>query len=85
VLFAKTHKIHGNDPEAITKGKMRPRLEFEWDDVKHQLVNNFKASDQAISKHSPQSLSKAELAAGYEMMHLCRSFENACNQVHSLS
>jgi hypothetical protein len=79
-LFAKSHKIHGSDPEAISKGKMRPRLEFDWTDVKQQLTSQFGLSEAHVNKAA--TLTKDELSKGYEMMHLCRSFENACNQAY---
>ena len=64
-----------NGPEV-----MRPRIDLGWEDIKNQLKNNFLLDDAKISTF--ETMSKADLVKGYEMMQLCRLFENACNQAY---
>ena len=59
---------------------MRPRIDLGWDDIKHQLQNQFYLDDSKIA--SFETVSKEDLLKGYEMMQLCRLFENACNQAY---
>ena len=59
---------------------MRPRIDLGWEDIKNQLKNNFLLDDAKISTF--ETMSKADLVKGYEMMQLCRLFENACNQAY---
>lgn len=59
---------------------MRPRIDLGWDDIKHQLKHHFDLDDAKIA--SFENLSKEDLMKGYEMMQLCRLFENACNQAY---
>lgn len=59
---------------------MRPRIDLGWEDIKNQLKNNFMLDDAKISTF--ETMSKADLVKGYEMMQLCRLFENACNQAY---
>jgi len=59
---------------------MRQRSDVSWDQVKHQLKHHFDMDDASIAKFD--KLNKEELLKGYEMMQLCRLFENACNQAY---
>jgi 2-oxoisovalerate dehydrogenase E1 component len=59
---------------------MRPRIDLGWEDIKSQLKNNFQLDDAKIATF--ETMSKADLVKGYEMMQLCRLFENACNQAY---
>lgn len=59
---------------------MRPRIDLGWDDVKHQLKHHFELTDAKIAEY--ENVSKADLVKSYEMMQLCRLFENACNQAY---
>ena len=59
---------------------MRPRIDLAWEDVKHQLKHHFELDDAKIAEY--ESVSKEDLVKGYEMMQLCRLFENACNQAY---
>ena len=59
---------------------MRPRIDLGWGDIKHQLKHHFELTDAKISEY--ENVSKADLVKSYEMMQLCRLFENACNQAY---
>ena len=65
---------------AVETGKMRPPSDIKWNDVKVQLKQAFKMGEADINKYD--KLNKEELMKGYEMMQLCRLFENACNQAY---
>lgn len=57
---------------------MRPRFYISWDEIKTQLSENFGMTDAELGKYD--TISKEDTLAAYEMMQLCRNFENACNQ-----
>lgn len=59
---------------------MRPASEIQWDHVWEMLERNF-GFDPA-SKSTYDDISKEDQLKGYEMMQLCRAFENACNQAY---
>jgi 2-oxoisovalerate dehydrogenase E1 component len=59
---------------------MRPRLVTNWEEIKKDLMNNFKLTKEALKKYD--KVEKEDLLKGYEMMLLCRNFENACNQAY---
>jgi len=67
-----------DDP--VSKEQMRPRPLIQWKDVEKQLLVNFKLNKSEVGKY--ESISKDELLDSYEMMQLCRLFENACNQAY---
>lgn len=47
-----------------------------WD----TLVKDFGVDESKFSEYS--TISKEDQLKGYEMMQLCRQFENACNQAY---
>jgi len=57
---------------------MRPRFTSEWAALRDQLKDSFSFSEAELETYDTSS--KEELMKGYEMMVLCRNFENACNQ-----
>mmetsp|Transcript_63306 Transcript_63306/g.174043 ORF Transcript_63306/g.174043 Transcript_63306/m.174043 type:complete len:326 (-) Transcript_63306:183-1160(-) len=59
---------------------MRPRLEVEWTQIKDDLKNVFGLTEEELAKYD--DISKDDQMAGYEMMQMCRQFENACNQAY---
>lgn len=59
---------------------MRPPSDIKWEDVWQVLVEEFGMDAGAKEKY--EAISKEEQLRGYEMMQLCRSFENACNQAY---
>lgn len=59
---------------------MRPRLDVKWEDIRQHLKNEFRFSENEISKYD--YVSKGDMLKAYEMMQLCRQFENACNQAY---
>jgi hypothetical protein len=56
---------------------MRPRPDISFADLSAQLAASFSPSPSVSA-----TVSKPELLAAYEMMLLCRQFENACNQAY---
>eukprot|EP00904_Undaria_pinnatifida_P006268 jgi/Undpi1/2771/HiC_scaffold_14.g06148.m1 len=71
-------------PPASTAGQtaevMRPPSDITWEQVWEVLVRDFKV-DPALSEEYA-TISKEDQLKGYEMMQLCRQFENACNQAY---
>lgn len=59
---------------------MRPPSEIKWEDVWDSLVKDFGLDPSSKAKYD--ALSKEEQMKGLETMHLCRAFENACNQAY---
>ena len=59
---------------------MRPRLTVSWQEIRQQLANNFQLGNEELVKYD--HLSKDDSLKAYEMMLLCRNFENACNQAY---
>ena len=59
---------------------MRPRFTVEWDAIKENLVEAFGMDSSKLSSYD--DVSKESLLESYEMMMLCRQFENACNQAY---
>ena len=59
---------------------MRPRPLIKWSDTLAQLIKDFHISEDKISQYD--NISKDDLLKAYEMMQLCRQFENACNQAY---
>jgi len=66
--------------EKIDEEQMRPRLEVSWSNIKDDLKAQFGYSDEALAKYD--DISKDDQMAGYEMMQMCRQFENGCNQAY---
>eukprot|EP00621_Florenciella_sp_RCC1693_P003325 CAMPEP_0182544870 /NCGR_PEP_ID=MMETSP1323-20130603/33755_1 /TAXON_ID=236787 /ORGANISM="Florenciella parvula, Strain RCC1693" /LENGTH=788 /DNA_ID=CAMNT_0024755961 /DNA_START=55 /DNA_END=2421 /DNA_ORIENTATION=- len=66
--------------ENIDVEQMRPRLEVEWTQIKDDLKNVFGLTEEELAKYD--DISKDDQMAGYEMMQMCRQFENACNQAY---
>lgn len=64
----------------MAKGNMRPRLYTSWDAIRDQLIDNFGLNKGDVKKY--EQLSKDQKRNAYEMMQLCRLFENACNQAY---
>ena len=66
---------------------MRPHLltykhppQVEWTQIKDDLKNVFGLTEEELAKYD--DISKDDQMAGYEMMQMCRQFENACNQAY---
>lgn len=75
------HQVDGRPDhlraEPLVEGR-RSRLDKSFDTVKADFVKYF--GQQDVSKFN--DVSKADMAKAYEMMLLCRQFENACNQAY---
>ena len=76
----KLSKAQEMELELMAQGKMRARILTSWDDIEEQLSKNFGLPSKDIKSY--KNLEKAQLIKGYEMMQLCRFFENACNQAY---
>ncbi|CBN78566.1 pyruvate dehydrogenase [Ectocarpus siliculosus] len=59
---------------------MRPPSEIKWAEVWDTLVKDFGVDESKFEGYS--AISKEDQLKGYEMMQLCRQFENACNQAY---
>jgi len=64
----------------VTDEQMRPRPTIEWDNLRARLELEFKLTEEELSKYD--DVSNEDLLKAYEMMQLCRQFENACNQAY---
>ena len=60
--------------------QMRPRPDIEWQQVRKTLETVFGISDADLKKYD--EIPEDAVEAAYEMMQLCRQFENACNQAY---
>ena len=82
-LTSQTINLHGSHPldhlitDPLIDGR-RSRLARSFEATKADIAKNFGIHD--VSKF--ETLSKDDLAKAYEMMLLCRQFENACNQAY---
>merc|ERR1719197_1475002 len=63
-------------PDGDKAGQMRPPMESPWDMTAKRLQVAFGVDA------STATVSKEDLLKAYEMMQLCRQFENACNQAY---
>eukprot|EP00904_Undaria_pinnatifida_P006264 jgi/Undpi1/2768/HiC_scaffold_14.g06145.m1 len=59
---------------------MRPPSGIKWEQVWEVLVRDFKVNPALSEDYA--TISKEDQLKGYEMMQLCRQFENACNQAY---
>lgn len=80
VATSRKQRSEAEELEAMAKGNMRPRIFTSWDAIRDQLVDNFGMNKGDVKKY--EQLSKDQKRNGYEMMQLCRLFENACNQAY---
>lgn len=69
------------EEDAISKGQMRPRpTDLAWTNVRDQIRERFGYSDQDMIKYD--TMTKEDMLGAYEVMQLCRIFENSCNQAY---
>ena len=64
--------------EDVPKNLERLRISTPWEDAQTVLKSEFKTSEEDLKTFG--ELTKEELENAYEMMQLCRDFENECNQ-----
>mmetsp|Transcript_19165 Transcript_19165/g.58102 ORF Transcript_19165/g.58102 Transcript_19165/m.58102 type:complete len:786 (+) Transcript_19165:135-2492(+) len=57
---------------------MRPPIATPWDETKESLKEQFGFSSEHLAEYD--KVTDDDLADAYEMMQLCRQFENACAQ-----
>ena len=69
---------HLRAEESDLMGGRRLRLERSFDQVKADLKETFGIMDSSLY----DSVSKSDQLKAYEMMVLCRQFENSCNQAY---
>jgi len=60
--------------------QMRPRPDIEWEQLRQRLETEFGINDSDLKKYD--EIPEDAVLAAYEMMQLCRQFENACNQAY---
>merc|ERR1719393_1114506 len=63
-------------PAGDKAGQMRPPMDMEWEKQSKRLEASFGVDV------SGATVSKEDMLKAYEMMQLCRQFENACNQAY---
>jgi TPP-dependent pyruvate/acetoin dehydrogenase alpha subunit/pyruvate/2-oxoglutarate/acetoin dehydrogenase E1 component len=59
---------------------MRPRIKTPWQHLRHELEGRFQISSEDLIQYD--IVSNKDFMRAYEMMLLCRNFENACNQAY---
>merc|ERR1719310_1125350 len=64
----------------VLDDQMRPRPSIDWSNLRARLEVEFGITDEQLKKYD--DISKEDLLNAYEMMQLCRQFENACNQAY---
>jgi len=64
----------------VTDDQMRPRPSIDWTNLKAKLELDFGIPEEQLKKYD--EISQDDLLKSYEMMQLCRQFENACNQAY---
>ena len=64
----------------VTDDQMRPRPNIDWTNLRAKLELDFGISEEQLKKYD--DVSGEDLLKSYEMMQLCRQFENACNQAY---
>jgi TPP-dependent pyruvate/acetoin dehydrogenase alpha subunit/pyruvate/2-oxoglutarate/acetoin dehydrogenase E1 component len=64
----------------VVDEQMRPRPSIDWTNLRARLEVEFGMSDEELKKYD--SIEKEDFGKAYEMMQLCRQFENACNQAY---
>ena len=64
----------------VTDEQMRPRPNIDWSNLRARLEVEFGFSDADLKKFD--TIEKDDFSKAYEMMQLCRQFENACNQAY---
>jgi len=67
------------DTDLLKQGR-RSRPSIDWSNLRARLEIEFKLSSEQLQKYD--DVSKEDLLKAYEMMQLCRQFENACNQAY---
>eukprot|EP00966_Prymnesium_polylepis_P315991 7300658-Prymnesium_polylepis.1 len=64
----------------VVDDQMRPRPSIDWSNLRARLEVEFKIPEETLAKYD--AVSSEDLFEAYEMMQLCRQFENACNQAY---
>jgi len=64
----------------VVDDQMRPRPSIDWSNLRARLEVEFGMSDEELKKYD--SIEDGDFQSAYEMMQLCRQFENACNQAY---
>ena len=66
--------------EDLLKVGRRARPNIEWSNLRARLEIEFKIPESTLKKYD--DVAEDDLVKAYEMMQLCRQFENACNQAY---
>jgi len=64
----------------VTDKQMRPRPNIDWTNLRASFELDFRMTDAELQKFD--AIPAEDLLKAYEMMQLCRQFENACNQAY---
>ena len=71
-------ELRGN--RDVVDEQMRPKPGIDWSNLRARLEVEFGYSDEQLKKYD--AVSGEDALKAYEMMQLCRNFENACNQAY---
>jgi len=64
----------------VVDSQMRPRPNIDWSNLRAKLELDFGIPEETLKKYD--TIEKGDMLKAYEMMQLCRQFENACNQAY---
>jgi len=67
------------DEDLLKQGR-RSRPNFDWGNLRARLELEFKIPEDKLKQYD--EINQEDLLKSYEMMQLCRQFENACNQAY---
>lgn len=79
--YATVEKTSPGPTDPRTGKAMRPPLVTSWKEIRKDVKSAFSLSEPVMKVYD--DVSKDDLMKGYEMMQVCRQFENACNQVRA--
>jgi len=64
----------------VTDAQMRPRPSIDWSNLRARLEVEFGIAEEKLKTYDV--IEAEDFLKAYEMMQLCRQFENACNQAY---
>merc|ERR1719331_3645224 len=68
------------DSDLLKQGRRSRPSMIDWSNLRARLEIEFKIPEETLKKYD--EIAKDDLLKAYEMMQLCRQFENACNQAY---
>ena len=68
------------DEDLLKLGRRSRPTSIDWSNLRARLEVEFKIPEDTLKKYD--EIASEDLEKAYEMMQLCRQFENACNQAY---